>query len=724
VTEAATGVVREFPRPTPDSPYLNRELSWLEFNRRVLAQADVIDTPVLERAKFLAIFSSNLDEFFQVRVAILKEQQAARLGGTSPDGLTPTEQLRAIRGRVAELLDEQSRIFADRVVTALAGAGIHVCTWDSIDDADREFLGGVFDDRIFPVLTPLAVDPGHPFPHISSLSLNLAVLVRNPRSAERRFARVKVPPLLPRFVPLPDGERFVPLEQIIAARLSELVPGMDIDSHCAFRVTRDADLDLEEGEADDLLANIDLNLRRRRFGEAVRLEVDRTMPTEVRELLVHELELEEDDVYEIDGPLDLGGLWALHTLDRPDLKDEPWIPVIPPALVGIEESPGDIFTVLRKNDVLVHHPYESFTASVEAFIRQAAADPNVLAIKQTLYRTGGNSAIVKALIDAAEAGKQVVVLVELKARFDEKANIAWARALEQSGVHVVYGLVGLKTHTKTALVVRNEPDGLRRYCHVGTGNYNASTARLYEDIGLLTSDEDLTADLSRLFNFLTGYSRHVQYKRLLVANTSLRARLTELIHNERIDPDGPGRIVMKMNSLVDWDLITALYEASSAGVSIDLIVRGICCLRPGVPGLSENIRVRSIVGRYLEHSRIFAFGERAERHYYIGSADLMPRNLDRRVEAVTPVIDPKLANRLQEILDVNLADDVLAWTLGEDGQWRRVSPSGRTNTHDRLQELAQARARRDADRKAPVTSHNHGHGVGRGHGHGHPGVPA
>jgi polyphosphate kinase len=704
VAEPATGVVREFPRPTPDSPYLNRELSWLDFNGRVLALAAVADGPVLERAKFLAIFTSNLDEFFQVRVAILKEQQEARIAGSSPDGLTPTEQLRAIRARVLELIDEQWKVYSSGVVPELAAAGILVCGWDDIGEEDRAYLGEVFDRRIFPVLTPLAVDPGHPFPHISSLSLNLAVLVRNPRSGERRFARVKVPPLLPRFVALPDGERFVLLEQIIAAHLAELFPGMEVESHCLFRVTRDADLDLEEGEADDLLAAIDLNLRRRRFGEAVRLEIDRSMPAEVRALLVEELDLEDEDVYESEGPLDLGGLWALHQLDRPDLKDEPWMPVVPPALAGIDDSAGDIFGVLGQKDVLVHHPYESFTASVEAFIRQAAADPNVLAIKQTLYRTSGDSAIVKALIEAAEAGKQVVVLIELKARFDEKANIAWARALEQAGVHVVYGLVGLKTHTKTALVVRNEADGLRRYCHVGTGNYNASTARLYEDIGLLTADDDLTADISRLFNFLTGYSRHVQYKRLLVANTSLRARLTELIRNEKSDADGSGRIVMKINSLVDWDLITALYDASSAGVRIDLIVRGICCLRPGVPGLSENIRVRSIVGRYLEHSRIFAFGDRDERHYYIGSADLMPRNLDRRVEAVTPVVDPALTARLQEILDVNLADDTLAWELGGDGQWRRVNPQGRCNTHDRLQELAVARARRDPDRKATVGS--------------------
>ncbi|MEA2843254.1 MAG: polyphosphate kinase [Actinomycetota bacterium] len=697
------GILREFPRAPVDSPYLNRELSWLDFNGRVLALADDDRAPVLERVKFLAIFSRNLDEFFQVRVALLKEQQDARVGGTSPDGLTPSEQLRVISTRVAELLDRQSAIFAKGVVPALADAGVVLSGWDSLDEDDRAHLIDVFETRIFPVLTPLAVDPGHPFPHISSLSLNLAVVVRNPRSGERRFARIKMPPLLPRFIAVPDKKRLIPIEQVIAARLDELFPGMEIESHCAFRVTRNADLDIEEAEADDLLEAIDLELRRRRFGKAVRLEVDSAMPDDVRELLAHELDLGPGDIYESDGPLDLGDLWALHGLDRPDLKDEPWIPVVPPALAGIDEPGEDIFSVLRRRDVLVHHPYESFTASTEAFIRQSAADPNVLAIKQTLYRTSGDSAIVKALIDAAEAGKQVVVLVELKARFDEKANIAWARALEQAGVHVVYGLVGLKTHTKTALVVREEADGLRRYCHVGTGNYNSTTARLYEDIGLLSSDPDLCSDLTHLFNFLTGYSRHVQYKRLLVATTSLRTRLTELIRNEVNAPEGSGRIVMKMNSLVDWDLISALYEASSGGVKIDLIVRGICCLRPGVPGLSENIKVRSIVGRYLEHSRIFAFGGRDERHYYIGSADLMPRNLDRRVEAVTPVSDPALTARLQEILDVDLADDTLAWDLGPDGEWRHIPPGRGCNTHDRLQELTLARARRDPERKARAT---------------------
>ncbi len=691
------------PRAPIDSPYLNRELSWLDFNGRVLALADDARAPVLERVKFLAIFSSNLDEFFQVRVALLKEQQDAKIGGTSPDGLTPSEQLRLISTQVAALLDRQEEIFAKGVVPALAEAGIALSDWESLDEDDRAYLVDIFETRIFPVLTPLAVDPGHPFPHISSLSLNLAVVVRNPRSGERRFARIKMPPLLPRFIAVPDKQRLIPIEQVVAARLDVLFPGMEIESHCAFRVTRNADLDIEETDADDLLEAIDMELRRRRFGNAVRLEVDSTMPDDVRELLTHELDLRDSDVYETEGLLDLGDLWALHGLDRPDLKDEPWIPVVPPALASIDEPGEDIFAVLRRRDVVVHHPYESFTASTEAFIRQSAADPNVLAIKQTLYRTSGDSAIVKALIDAAEAGKQVVVLVELKARFDEKANIAWARALEHAGVHVVYGLVGLKTHTKTALVVREEADGLRRYCHVGTGNYNSTTARLYEDIGLLSADPDLCSDLTHLFNFLTGYSRHVQYKRLLVATTSLRTRLTELIRNEVNAPEGAGRIVMKMNSLVDWDLISALYEASSGGVKIDLIVRGICCLRPGVPGLSENIKVRSIVGRYLEHSRIFAFGGRDERHYYIGSADLMPRNLDRRVEAVTPVSDPALTARLQEILDVDLADDTLAWELGPDGEWRHVPPGRGFNTHDRLQELTLARARRDPERKARAT---------------------
>ena len=676
------------------SRYLNRELAWLDFNARVLALADDASLPLLERAKFLAIFSGNLDEFFQVRVAALRDKAAAGLGAPSADGLTPVEQLRAIRPRVEELVRRQGEIFLSDVVPALADAGIVLSDWASLDEDDREYLVDVFEHRIFPVLTPLAVDPGHPFPYISNMSLNLAVSVRDPVTGARRFARLKVPPLLPRFVVMPDGERFVALEQVIAAHLGSLFPGMEIESHDTFRVTRNADVTLEEEETDDLLAAMELELRRRRFGRAVRLEVAATMSEEAMQLLLRELELEPEDVYVVDGPLELGGLWAVYDLDRPDLKDTAWVGVTQPCLVDGDGDPLDLFAVLRDHEVLVHHPYDSFSTSVVAFIEQAASDPAVLAIKQTLYRTSGDSPIVKALIRAAERGKQVAALVELKARFDEEANIAWARALEEAGVHVVYGLVGLKTHSKTALVVREEGERIRHYCHVGTGNYNPKTARLYEDIGLLSADPELGADLAELFNYLTGYSRQTRYRRLLVAPTGLRRDVLELIAAEREAGEGPGRIVMKMNSLVDTAVIDGLYEASQAGVEIDLIVRGICCLRPGVSGLSDNIRVRSVVGRFLEHSRILAFGARGRRRYFIGSADMMPRNLDRRVEAMVPVDDPDLQGRLQEILDVNLADDTLAWQLSGDGAWAKVDTKEGVNTHLRLQERAFERARR------------------------------
>jgi polyphosphate kinase len=673
--------------------YLNRELSWLDFNARVLTLAGDPSVPLLERAKFLAIFSQNLDEFFMVRVAGLTDQLAAGIGATLPERMSPQEQLRAIGGRVTALVERQSEIFLDEVAPGLAGAGLRVCGWDELGDDDRKHLGAVFEDQIFPVLTPLAVDPGHPFPYISNLSLNLAVLVHDTARGERRFARVKVPPLLSRFIAMPDGERFIPLEQVIAAHLPELFPGMRIEGHYPFRVTRNADLTLEEEEADDLLAAVEMELRRRRFGKAVRLEVSSDMTAEVRELLLRELELGEDELFTVDAPLDLGGLWLFHELDRPELKDDPWVAVTSPPLARADEEPVQLFSVLRDRDVLVHHPYESFTTSAEAFIKQAAADPQVLAIKQTLYRTSGDSPIVKSLIRAAERGKQVAALVELKARFDEQANIAWARALEQAGVHVVYGLVGLKTHAKIALVVRQEDDGLVRYCHIGTGNYNPKTARIYEDIGLLTADEEVGADLSDLFNFLTGYSRRVEYHKLLVAPVALRDRIIALIEEEAASPGG--RIVMKMNSVVDAAVIDALYAASAAGAEIDLIVRGICCLRPGVPGLSERIRVRSIVGRYLEHSRIFAFGDGDHRpvRYFIGSADMMERNLDRRVEVVVPVEEPDLQSRLQEILDVNLADDMNAWVLASDGRWTRVPATQGASTHRRLQELATERAK-------------------------------
>ncbi|HEY8526986.1 MAG TPA: RNA degradosome polyphosphate kinase [Acidimicrobiales bacterium] len=677
--------------------YRNRELSWLDFNERVLALAEDERVPLLERAKFLAIFAQNLDEFFQVRVAGLKDQVAAGATTTSPDGRTPTAQLLDIRDRLDELVPRLQRTFLDQVGPALADAGIRLSSWSDLDEDDEKFLVETFEERIFPVLTPLAVDPGHPFPYISNLSLNLAVVVRDPDLDERRFARVKVPDLLPRFVVLPDGERFVPLEQVIAAHLGQLFPGMVVEQHHAFRVTRTADLTLEEEEAEDLLAAVEIELRRRRFGRAVRLEIEAGMTDEVRDLLQRELDLADEDVYVNEAPLDLGGLWAVHALDRPELKDPPYQRVTPPRLAAEGDERADVFGAIRRGDLLVHHPYESFRTSIEEFVRQASGDPDVLAIKMTLYRTSGDSPIVKWLIRAAERGKQVAVIVELKARFDESANIEWARALETAGVHVTYGLIGLKVHSKCLLIVRDEADGLRRYCHVGTGNYNSRTARVYEDLGLLTCDPVIGDDLTQLFNELTGYGRNVTYQRLLVAPHALRPALIELVRNEASYGPGRGRITLKMNSLVDAELIDELYAASQAGVEIDLIVRGICCLTPGVPGLSENIRVRSIVGRYLEHSRIYRFANgdgEGQPRYLIGSADWMPRNLDRRIEVLVPVQDPELQARLNEILDIALADDVLAWTLGPDGRWTRAPAGGTVDTHVRLQELTTERAQR------------------------------
>jgi polyphosphate kinase len=674
--------------------FLNRELSWLAFDGRVLALAEDPRVPLLERAKFLAIFSQNLDEFFQVRVAGLKDQVAAEVAVRTPDGRSPGEQLSDIRERVGKLITRQEQVFLDEVVPALAEAGIVFSSWAELDDDDREYLGRQFDERIFPVLTPLAVDPGHPFPYISDLSLNLAVVVNDPETATRRFARVKVPPLLPRFVVLPDGERFVPLEQVIAAHLDALFPGMEVVADHPFRVTRNADLTLEDEEADDLLAAVELELRRRRFGRAVRLELESSVTEEIRDLLQRELDLEDEDVYVCAGPLDLAGMWSLHGLDRPDLKDPPWTSVVPLQLVT-DDGRVNVFRELRRGDLLVHLPYDSFSGTVEEFIRQAADDPKVLALKLTLYRTDGDSPIVDALIRAVESGKQVAALVELKARFDEEANVTWARRLEKAGVHVAYGFPSLKIHTKTALVVREEQGGMRRYCHVGTGNYNARTARIYEDLGLLTADPAIGADLTHLFNYLTGYGRHIDYQRLLVAPEGMRPALVRLIRQEAEAGPGRGRIIAKMNSLVDAEIIDALYEASAAGVEIDLIIRGICCLRPGVEGLSERIRVRSIVGRYLEHSRIYHFanGEGpGQAAWYIGSADWMPRNLDRRVEALTPIDTPSLQQRLMEILQVNLADDTLAWTLSPDGEWTPPPGTGRVDTHLRLQELHRARS--------------------------------
>ena len=676
------------------SVHLNRELSWVAFNARVLALAEDPERPLLERAKFLAIVSSNFDEFFQVRVAGLKEQLATGVAVLSPDGLTPLQQLQGIRRCVSDVVKRQARVYLDEIVPGLAEAGIVIAGWSDLDRHDQKVLSGDFRERIFPVLTPLSVDPAHPFPHISNLSVNLAVVVRAPDTGETRFARVKVPPLLARFVRV-DETRVVPLEQVIAAHLHELFPGMEVVSHHLFRLTRNADLALEEDEGEDLLDAIEEVLRRRRLNPmVVRLEVERGMPEESLSLLVRELALEPFDVYRIDGLVGLSGLWSLYAFDRPDLKDPPWTPVIPPQLaVGRAGAQPNVFDAIDRGDILVHHPYESFTGSIQSFIDQAARDPSVLAIKQTLYRTsGGESPIVRSLIRAAERGKQVVALVELKARFDEQANIMWARVLEEAGVHVVYGVVGLKTHTKVALVVRRVEDRMRLYCHVGTGNYNPTTASIYEDLGLLTSGPEIAADVVDLLNYLTGYSRQDEYQQLLVAPVTLRRSLLALIRREQ-ERGEEGRIIMKMNSLVDPEFISAFYEASSAGVEIDLIVRGICCLRPGVEGLSERIRVRSIVGRYLEHSRIFRFGSDARGpEYYIGSADLMPRNLDRRVEAVTPIHDESLQQRLQQVLDASLADDVLAWTLDGEGTWRKVPTVDGVEAHTLLQELALARA--------------------------------
>ncbi len=676
------------------SLYLNREVSWLQFNDRVLALATDPATPLLERLKFLSIFSTNLDEFFMVRVSGLREQVEAGVATRGSDGWTPTETLEAIGKHLGPAIEAQARCFLDEVVPALAAEGIRLADVGGLDRQERDYLREYFLDQVFPVLTPLAVDPGHPFPYLSNLSLSLAVTVRDPASHRPLFARVKVPDILPRFVQLADGSTFVPLEQVVTAHLDQLFPGMVVVEAHPFRVTRDADIEVAEDEADDLLVAVEQELRRRRFGAVVRLEVAATMPDHVVRLLQRELDVDDDAVVTVEGPLNLGDLWGLAaTVDRPELADAPWVGTTQPRLSGSGREAVSLFDAIRSGDLLVHHPYDAFSTSVERLLSQAADDPDVLAIKQTLYRTDGDSPIVNALIRAAEQGKQVAVLVELKARFDEASNINWARALEQAGCHVTYGLVGLKTHAKTAMVVRREQGRIRRYCHIGTGNYNARTASLYTDIGLLTCNPELASDLTDLFNSLTGYARGNRYRRILVAPGALRERVVELIGEvaRRHGPRRPGRIVMQMNSLVDAACIRALYAASRAGVQIDLIVRGICRLRPGVPGVSQSIRVRSIVGRFLEHPRLWMFQNGRQRSYYIGSADLMPRNLDLRVEAVTPVDDPDLVDRLQEILDVMLADNVLAWELGSEGTWQRCRPAegGRPVSAQRmLRELA------------------------------------
>ncbi len=682
----------------PSGRYLNRDLSWLDFNARVLALAEDPGRALLERVKFLAIFNTNLDEFFQVRVALFHAELETGLGRRTPDGKSPEAQLEAIRERVLFLSAREQSLFRKELCPALAEAGIVLCSWDELGPADRAGLGSFFDEQIFPVLTPLAVDPAHPFPYVSNLSFNLGVMVRDPHSSVIRFARIKVPQFQARFVPLPDRERLVPVEQVIAAHLDRLFPGMEIDSHSFFRVTRDADLDIEETEADDLMVAIESELQRqRRLSDAVRLEVDAGMSRHSRDLLLEELELDEEDLYVRETPLDLGDLWEIYRLDRPDLKDPSWQPRPEPHFASLPDDaePGAVFSMIREGDVLVHHPYDAFDSSVERFLANAAADPAVLTIKHTIYRTSGPAAnpIGRSLVRAAEAGKQVVTLVELKARFDEQTNIDWAKKLEQAGVHVVYGLVGLKTHAKIVLVVRQERDGIRRYCHIGTGNYNPVTARLYEDLGIFTADPELGTDLTELFNHLTGFSHEQTYNKALVAPVGLRRGLEERIRDEI--ESGDGHIVMKVNNLSDPRLIDALYEASQAGVRVDLITRSICCLRPGVPGLSENIRVRSVVGPFLEHSRVFRFGTPERGHeYLIGSADMMPRNLDRRVELLAPVEDPGIQARVEEVLTLLLTDDALAWEL-DDRTWTKVPSTKGLSSQEELQRLARKRVRND-----------------------------
>ncbi len=660
----------------PDDRYLNRELSWLDFNARVLALAEDPSQPLLERAKFLAIFASNLDEFYMVRVAGLKRRDETGLAVRSADGLSPREQLARIALHSQSVCEVHARVFLDAVCPELGAHGIHLKCWPDLSQAQRLRLSDYFSDQVFPVLTPLAVDPGHPFPYISNLSLNLAVTVRDPEARTERFARVKVPNNVPRLVRVPEEDEsvtFLPLEDLIAAHLGDLFTGMEVTEVHAFRVTRNADLEVEEDRDEDLLQALERELARRRFGPPVRLEVIETMSEHVLELLLRELDVDPADVVTVPGLLDLTALWQVYGVDRPDLKDEPFVPATHPAF-GERETPRSVFATLRDGDVLVHHPYDSFSTSVQRFIEQAAADPNVLAIKQTLYRTSGDSPIVDALVDAAAAGKQVVALVEIKARFDEQANIRWARELEQAGVHVVYGLVGLKTHCKTLLVVRQEGSTIRRYCHIGTGNYNPKTARLYEDIGVLTADPAIGADLTDLFNSLTGYSRQTSYRSLLVAPYGVRRGIVRRIEDEiEANRSGAGgRIRIKVNSLVDEQVIDALYRASRAGVPVDVVVRGICALRPGWPGLSENIQVRSILGRFLEHSRIFHFA--AVDEYWIGSADMMHRNLDRRVEVLLRVADPALADQLRGVLDSCLDPATRCWTLQADGSWEPSPP--------------------------------------------------
>ena len=668
--------------------FSNRELSRLEFAARLLDLVDDATLPILERCKFAAIFSEMLDEFFQVRVVSLEDKIAAEITTPSLDGLRPLEQIQAIRERVQTLTERLERLVSEQLWPELARSGIEILPFEATSDSERAYLANYFLESIHPVLTPLAVDPVHPFPQISNLSLNIGVTVSDPSTGEERAARVKVPSSLPRFVALPGGRRWCLLEDVIIANLGRLFPGMHVGRPDVFRITRNADLVLEEDEADDLLVAVEMELRRRRFGKALRLEIQRSMNDDLLNLLVEQLELDRSRVYVNDTALGLGDLWQLCSLPRAELKLPAWSPVTPSRLVG-DGEPRNIFDVIQEGDLFVHHPYESFADSIEAFVDQAADDPQVIAIKQTLYRTSGDSPIVGALIRAAGAGKQVVALVELKARFDEAANIQWAKRLEDAGVHVVYGVLGLKTHSKTCLVIRREGDAVRRYVHVGTGNYNSKTARVYEDFSLLTDDDDVSRDIGDLFNFLTGFGHHVAYRRIVVSPVSAKPRILELIDSETAKGSS-GRIAIKVNGLTDPTIIDALYRASRAGVQVRLVVRTLCCLRPSVEGLSENISVKSVVGEFLEHSRIFIFGEISEpgTTMLVGSADLMERNLERRIEVLVPIQDVAARETLRRSFELTWSDDQYSWVLGSDRRWRRMNSVSGISVHRELKSAA------------------------------------
>ncbi len=703
---------------SPPSIFLNRDLSWLDFNRRVLHEAMDERTPLLDRVKFLAIYSSNSDEFFMKRIGLIKRKIAAGAVDRTIDGLTWTQHLAAVRKRILEMTSNAIDLWTKVLRPALETQQIFIRDYEQLTQEQRHKADEYFRNQIYPVLTPLAVDPGHPFPFISNLSLSIGVLLRQPNRRENLFARIKVPQLFSRWLTFTDSKEaiFVPIESLIEARLDDLFPGMEIIEHQHFRVTRNAEVETEIEDPEDLLEVVQEELRARRFADTVRVQIARDMSQEMRQYLIDGLEVQEQDIYAIPEPLGKVDLMAIGNLDQPDLKSAPWTPQTAPRLA---DPDADIFALIRQGDILVHHPYESFDSSVERFILTAAKDPRVLAIKMTLYRTSGDSPFVAALARAAEAGKQVAVLVELKARFDEERNIQWAQTLESAGAHVVYGVLGLKTHTKTALVVRREDDRVRCYCHIATGNYNSKTAQLYTDLGLFTAREDICEDIVDLFGFLTGRSLKRSYRKLLVAPVTMRHRFLEMIDRETANArEGkPARIVSKMNALEDAEIIQRLYKASQAGVQINLIVRGFGCLRPGVPGLSENIRVISIIGRFLEHSRIFCFYNNGDPEYFMGSGDWMSRNLNGRVEAAVPVEDPALRKRLGEILEILLADNRQAWDLASDGTWtqRRPAPGqSELATHQRLMDLAlQATAAASLARLAKPNGNGHKSGGGK-----------